>query len=739
MPGGVLQYLANQNHLLSRAPSVCSTQACQTAARSVLDSIDFNIDPCDDFYQYTCGAWINHTSIPDPFPAIGTLINVSIANVEVLKAVMSGSYEDLLASYDNSSGMLDNAQINEDKANFQKMKTLYSSCINQEEVNKLGPTPVYPYVSKLLSLATNGSYFNLNSTNVMTESLINVLQHGVDSLVNLAVSIDDKESDKHTLTLFQSELTLTADKYKSGSPAVRQFRQGLGPILSRFLGNGTSQEPNPYLQQLQGNHIKPLGSSEIESMVNRFIEFEFKVANITIDDDDLEEPKKTTLSELDQQYPIANWTQIAQYFGPQNISGSDRVDVQAPPFMERLTSWLMSGEVPLQTLQEYFSIKMILSDIPQLDQTTRVLYNTTIANVTGGTLTNSSRENFCVGETRSYFGQLSGRYFVMKAFGGEPQRTKTSHLIDDILSTWIGRLKNNTWLDEETLGRAIEKAQHITSQLAYSIGSLDIRSPVSLSNYYSTFQVKENDYYGNTQSVYNSKYRQQWDRLGKKPNKDNWDGLSEPSELNAFYVPIFNEIIVPAGILQYPLFHAELPEYFTYGGIGSIIGHEISHAFDNNGRLYDSNGFKANWWTNKSSEAFEEKAECFVNQYSNSTAQKFGNETLHVDGLQTLGENLSDNGGIRAAYQALFSKNREQAALPGLEKFSAEQMFFISNARTWCSKSTTAFAINQLETDEHSPDKWRVNLVMQNFEKFSEAFQCQSGRLMNPIKKCNMW
>ncbi|RCH84379.1 hypothetical protein CU098_005069, partial [Rhizopus stolonifer] len=644
-------------------------------------------------------------------------------------------------------GFLNDSQDEQDLANFQKVKAYYSACTNLDVINSNGPTPLYPYISKLLSSIDNSpdnknNYFGPEYVSSLTDTLIELLQHGAENIIWLDVGITTYHPDRYTLSLSQVDLTLPYKENYNHPYIIEQFRDGLVSILTQVLGEDASNISSIRFQMMHESNLYALGPKYIESMVDRFIQFESRLANLTLSDDEFEDPVEMTLFDLDQKYPVVNWTQIAYHFLPENTKQSDKVSVTAPQYIERLTNWFLHSQenkVSVQTIREYFVIKLILTDIPQLDQTTQNIYDETIANITTGIETPLSREFTCVKEISAYFGHLLGRYYVMKSFGGEPQRKKIAQLVDSILTSWIKRLKENTWLDEETRDFAIKKASNIVTQLAYGIVDPDVRSSRSISSYYSSFSVNENDYFQNMLSVYNASYRLSWSHFGKEVYKNKWDDEIPPSDVNAFYRVLHNDITVPAGILQFPFFSSELPDYMNYGGIGIVIGHEISHAFDNNGRLYDSNGFLKSWWTNKSADVFVEKSQCFVHQYSNFSIEGTDNKTYYVNGDLTLGENLSDNGGVLAAYQALFSKDRKYTLLPGLEKFSAQQLFFINHAKLWCSKSTSGFAIRQIHTDTHSPNNVRVNAGMQNSPEFSEAFQCRTGQPMNPSKKCEIW
>lgn len=209
-------------------------------------------------------------------------------------------------------------------------------------------------------------------------------------------------------------------------------------------------------------------------------------------------------------------------------------------------------------------------------------------------------------------------------------------------------------------------------------------SPVSIAEYYSKLDMKSNDYFGNYLRGRQWGVNKEWQQVGKKPDRQRW--LMNPQEVNAYYNPVFNEIVFPAGILQSPFFSDNYPEYLNYGGIGAVVGHELSHGFDNMGRHFDAHGRLVEWWTNATSQSFDEKADCFVKQYSNYTVPG----DVHVNGRLTLGENVADNGGIRqsfSAWKATYDEGKNPL-LPGLDDLTREQLFFVNFGRIWCHKAT---------------------------------------------------
>ncbi|KAG0749219.1 hypothetical protein G6F62_000566 [Rhizopus arrhizus] len=751
MPGGILQSLATHSaQLMARATPVCDSQVCQTAAASILNDLDLNVDPCSDFYQYTCGGWVKNHAIPASQAGIGGFINLHYDNLDSLQKLLEGSYDDVLVGIRNDSGLLNDTQKEQDRANFNKLKAYYGSCMNEAVIDAFGPTPIYPYLSKIATVlgsssAINNTQFGFDHLNRLTDGMIESMTQGSSSLVKFTVGPDDRHPDQYALFLSQPDLTLSAKEYYNQSDVMDQYRSGLITLITNILGESNETDKNMRLEKMRENNLPVLRSADIESMVDGFVKFEVHLASITVNQNELQDPvalyNPMSIAELNQKYPIVNWARIFHKFASNTTSLPDHVVVNMPKYMEQLTDWFLdsqTGNVSTQAIREFFTIKSILRNVDYLDKTTRNIYQTSIDKIVSGMTEAEPRSRDCTESTSVAFGQLLGRYFVLKSFGGEPQRKQVSEFIDRILSAWTDRLEKNVWLDDETRSRAIEKVKMIVHQQAYGTAIPDVRSPTSLHDYYADIQVNNKSYFGNGMASIQSIIKKDWNKIGKKVNKNEWQ--MTPHEVNAYYTPNYNEVVIPAGILQSPFYNTELPDYLNYGGIGSVIGHEITHAFDNQGRLYDGHGVLNTWWTNTTSAAFEDKSQCFIRQYSNFSIDGPDHKQYHVDGNMTIGENLADNGGVSAAYQAAFSKNAsEQTILPGLEKFSAQQLFFISYGRIWCSSMRPEKAVQRIRSDVHSPDNIRTNAVVQNSAEFAKAFKCPERRPMNPLEKCQIW
>lgn len=285
------------------------------------------------------------------------------------------------------------------------------------------------------------------------------------------------------------------------------------------------------------------------------------------------------MPQLHQNYPVIEWLQLLRYFTPEQVSLPERVIVVAPQFLTELTNWFINSAsrddgVTTQSLREFFIIKTILANVGNVDKNTREIYRNMNSKIASGTTAPPKRSRVCVGAASNTFDQLLGRYFVMKNFGGEPQREQVASFISNIQSTWSQRLDQVDWLDAATRTRAVDKVSKIKHKEAYSTLTPDVRSADSLANYYADIAIDTLNFYANQKSAFQWYIKKNWNQLGQKVDKSVWH--MAPHEVNAYYSPVVNEIVIPAGILQSPFYHSELPSYLNYGGIGVVIGHEIT-------------------------------------------------------------------------------------------------------------------------------------------------------------------
>jgi len=334
------------------------------------------------------------------------------------------------------------------------------------------------------------------------------------------------------------------------------------------------------------------------------------------------------------------------------------------------------------------------------------------------------------------------RYFVESYFT-ESKKQYSEKVIEYITQSMINRIPNVEWLDDETIEYAYKKIASMKSNIGYPDFIL---KPEILFEKYSQFDINEDDFFNNIVSIYQYLNKVQLKNINSSKDELSFD--VPPQTINAMYNRLQNKIYIPAGILQPPFFSSGIPDYINYGGIGSIIGHELTHGFDYTGKDFDMNGNYSKWWTDNDMEEYEDLSKCFVNQYSEFSILDNKGQIHNVNGNKTLDENIADNGGLARAYESWKlslmeddeTVRKENQQLPGLTQFTPEQLFFISFGHTWCENYVDEERIiKSLLSDTHSPGFARVIGVVSNSKQFAKAFNCPLKSKMNPENKCSIW
>nr|CAD2180784.1 unnamed protein product [Meloidogyne enterolobii] len=388
-----------------------------------------------------------------------------------------------------------------------------------------------------------------------------------------------------------------------------------------------------------------------------------------------------------------------------------------------------------QVLSDYMDWKLILSEVTYLDD--RFLdVGFELDRVLQGSVERPAHWKECKNVLINVFPALIERVYIQRYMNVNATKVQIEEMFLNVKKEFHSMLDHNGWMDEQTKIAAFEKLQ----KLKVLIGYMDsIFNETKLEKLYSEFTV-----------IPGQPFAEAMDSLNILMNQKSMLQLLDPVEvefsslgINGFYYPIKNVIVLTGGILQGVFFNSTTrPISMNYGSIGVVLAHEITHGFDNNGSLHDEFGNVRNWWKKETAAAFQKQKQCFVDQYDAITVN--GLDGLHINGKMTQGENIADNGGMRAAYNAMeiaLEKNSiaSQQKLKGLEEFSAEQLFFINYAFSWCTNQRPEAAIFGAVYDVHSPPEARVNVVLANMPQFSNHFKCQSGTPMNPKKRCQVW
>uniref|UniRef100_A0A8C2XAL0 Phosphate regulating endopeptidase homolog, X-linked n=1 Tax=Cyclopterus lumpus TaxID=8103 RepID=A0A8C2XAL0_CYCLU len=694
----------------------CLTPECIEAAGSVLSKMDQSVNPCEDFYGFSCGGWLKDNPIPEDSSSFGIYPwlrqNVDLRLKELLEAP---SDPDELEA-------------------VTKAKILYRSCMNETILEKVDTKPMLKTLRQpefrwpVVGDGLGGEY----QWSAEEWSLLKTLaemrnQHSKSVLVRLYVSPDDKISSQYIIKLDQASLTLPSrEDYIANTSSARAYRAAL---LSWMADTAVM-----------------LGAPEKAALtqMKEALDFETKLAHILIPPENRNGDNmynKMSLSDLQSSIPQFDWlgfvTAVVESEADpaRSISSSELVIVRAPQYFKDLFKLIDTTDS--RTVSNYVQWRSVLSRITALSR--RFLYRyLDFARVTTGTTSLTPRWDKCVNYVENSLVYATGRLFVNTHFE-EDKKHMMEELIDGVRWAFIDMLhKENDWMDPPTKTKAVEKAHAVLAKVGYPEFILN---NTFLNEDLKQLRFSEKDYYGNVMQTL--KFIAQSDIAWLRKSVPRTEWFTNPTTVNAFYSSSTNQIRFPAGELQKPFFWGrEYPRSLSYGAIGVIVGHEFTHGFDNNGRRYDKNGNLGQWWTNSSITAFTEKTQCMIDQYNGYRWQEAG---LNVRGKRTLAENVADNGGIREAFRAYrrwVEQSRggvEEPRLPGVA-LSNNQLFFLSYAHVRCNSYRPEAAKEQVQSGAHSPPKYRVIGAMSNYGEFRKAFSCPESSVMNRgAESCRVW
>ncbi|XP_070206697.1 endothelin-converting enzyme homolog [Littorina saxatilis] len=692
-----------QKHKESKA-SVCLTPECVTIASSLLTTMDRNINPCEDFYQYACGGWIQTNPIPSGHTRWGTFGTMWQEN----QLVMKNAIEQPESSFNSGAE--------------RKARHYYFSCMDQNKtVEKLGAQP-------LLDLMRQ---FKVNLSEFQTpdegwdfqEMLENVQSYGFNSLFGAWVGEDDKNSSRNVLQVDEDGLGLPQRDYYINKTIDDD------PILKAYL---------KYMVKIN-DLLAPDRHPNLTQHMKDVISFEMRLAEITTPAEERRDEEKIyhkmTVGDLQQRYPLINWLHFFNKLlsvAAVKVNQSEEVVVYAPEYLEKLCDILntslstFEGRRTVNLYLEWHVVKSLISYLSKPFREAKNEFSEVLSGVSG----KDEIWRYCITDTDSVLGFALGALFVKNAFHGE-SKEKAEKMIDEVKSAFKNNLPNLSWMDQKTRKAAIEKANAVVDMIGFP---KYILNTTRLDQDYQLLQINESEYFLN--NIRNLKFslRKNFEKLRKSPKKNIWD--MTPQTVNAYYTPTKNEIVFPAGILQAPFYDKKFPKSLNFGAMGVVMGHELTHGFDDQGREFDKNGNLHPWWNQDVIKRFQERAQCMEDQYS---SYKLNDE--NVRGKQTLGENIADNGGLKSAYNAYMHWVKTHGAevpLPALN-MTHRQIFFLGFAQVWCSSSVKEADHLQIVRDPHSPAKFRVIGTLSNSKEFAREWGCPKGSVMNPTKKCEVW
>lgn len=647
---------------------------------------DNKVKPADNFFRFVNGTWLDETEIPSD-------------------RTSWGSFNELLKKTDKDAlTILKDASKNPIyKSNTDQGKAinLFNSILDTIARDKQGIKPLAPYLAKI---------DKVKNIQDLQKLLIEMEPIGGIGFFGVGVGADDKNSAKNSLSIGVARLGLAdKDYYSSEEKDTKEKREKYEQHIARML-------------QL-------IGETPDQAKVNaaKILALEIEMSNPRLDRVERRDGRlqynPMTIAELQKVTPAINWK---EYFTGIGFTKLDSVIVSQPKYMKALQTIFIENNVA--AWKEYMKWNLLNSSTAllstQIEEANFDFYGKTLT----GAIKQRPREERALQTVNGTVGEALGKLYVEKMFPAEAKE-KAEKMIRNIILAYQNRISNLTWMSAETKVKAIEKLNKISIKIGYPDKWKD----------YSKLEIKSiaggGSYFENMKSLSRWNFQKDIDKLDKAVDKTEW--YMSPQTVNAYYNPSYNEIVFPAAILQPPFYNYQADEAVNYGGIGAVIGHEISHGFDDSGARYNADGNLVDWWTADDLTQFTALGTALADQYSALEPLP----GVHVDGKFTLGENIGDLGGVNAAYDGLqlYLKDNKNPGL--IDGFTPEQRFFIAWTTVWRTKSRDEAIKNQVKTDPHSPGMYRAYVPAQNVDAFYQAFDIKKGdgMFIEPDKRVKIW
>lgn len=640
-------------------------------------AIDKSVSPCTSFYAYACGNWLKQNPVPADQSNWGRFNELHERNQRILRDIL----ETAGGKQTRSAGE-------------QKIGDYFAACMDEKGIDAKGLAGLKPYLDRIRSL---------RDKQALTAELARLHMEGVGPLFSLSSGQDFKDAAEVIAHVDQGGIGLPErDYYFKTDAKSEEIRKAYVAHVAKMF-------------ELLGD--KPDVALDRAKTVMRI---ETALAKGSLDVTARRDPSKIyhrmPIADLAKLAPSIDWKAYLSAIG----APVPTLNVAVPPFFEAVEQQIRS--VSLEDWKTYLTWHLVHAAAPLLP-TPFIVEN---FNFYGRALTGAKelrpRWKRCVQYTNSDLGEALGQKYVELTFGGD-SKEKTLEMVRALERALERDLKDLDWMSAETKKRALEKLHAISNKIGYPEIWRD----------YSALTIRPGDAIGNSFRANTFEFRRQMAKIGKPVDKKEW--YMTPPTVNAYYDPQNNNINFPAGILQPPFYEVKLDPAVNFGAIGAVIGHELTHGFDDEGSQFDAKGNLDNWWSEKDRKEFEKRTECVERQYADYVAV----DDVKVNGKLTLGENVADNGGLRIAYMALMDVLGEKPRNK-IDGFTPEQRFFLGWAQIWCQNMRDEQKRMYAQTDPHSPAQWRVNGAVSNMPEFQKAFGCTAGQpMVRGANACRVW
>jgi len=657
------------------------------------DAVDVNVNPCEDFYEFACGKWDHDNR--NAIPAYKSQVAFAWDRAE--KKIRSS----------------ETAVLVEDTG---PAGAYYKSCMDLDHIEEVADKPLQPWLKYVDAISDKQS---------LMVAVTELNKHNMDNFFSWWIDTDPRDTTRKVFTVAQGGFTLPEKTYYlEDSPIMQQHRDTLVKISSRFF-------------QLVG-----YPKEESDKRAKAILEFETKLATITVDKEEARKDHGAPAqwADFDEVMPYWPWKEWLQQLGactspPDNaakVCEHDHAKVRAvgevgqtplymmnKPFFPKLNKLL--EETDMETFKAVLGWKVIRNAALYMSSDYIDLMVEFNADLYGVSQKNP-RARKCYYSVQSATPWPMAKLYVDKIFH-QDNREAALEMLASVRDRFDAALSTEVWMSDEDRNAAQEKLRQMFFQVAYPTDKDD--QPAWPRETKDLDGVIGEDFFTNYMLTAALAVERDFERIDEKPNRRDWGG-SSPLMVNAFYGPNNNGLWIPAGILQSPFFDAANSDARNYGSIGSVLGHEMSHGFDDNGRQYDARGELHDWWSEDTLANFDKRSTCIADLFST-----YSIDDRHVNGKYTLGEDIADAGGLKFSYQAFLKKEPRSQ----MDK----RIFFTSFAQTWCSVQRRKSAVSSVLSDTHAPSKFRVLGGLSQFPGFADAFQCPAGAPMSPVKRCSLW
>jgi endothelin-converting enzyme/putative endopeptidase len=641
-------------------------------------SLDRSVDPCVDFYKFSCGGWQKNNPIPADQSGWSVYAKLGNENQQFLWGILEAD-----AKGKNRTPVQ------------QKVGDYFASCMNTQAIDALGKKPVAGELAKVDALKTREEL----------AAAIATLHHETDGsfFFGSGTGQDANDSSLVIVELAARGLGLPDRDYylKTDAKSVTLREQYVAYIEKLLTLSGESPE-------------------QAKADAEATLRIETVLAKASLTRVERRNPHNTyhmmTMAELGQIAPAFNWP---RYFALQGAPGVAKLNVSQPEFMKAVQAEVANE--PMDALRGYLRFHLMTAAAPFLahpfEQADFDFYSKTLR----GVPVMPERWKTCTRAVDRNLGEALGQEFVKRTFSADT-KAKTQLMTEQIETAMQHEIEGLDWMSPETKEEALRKLHAIRNKIGYPNTWRD----------YSKLEVKPNDYFGNTMRAYEFEDARRWNKLGKPVDLNEW-GMTPPT-VNAYFNPQMNDINFPAGVLQPPLYDPKLDDAPNYGNTGATIGHELTHAFDDEGRQFDSKGNLRDWWTSADAKGFEDRINCIRDQYAEYVIV----DDIHINSKLTSGEDVADLGGTLLAYIA-WKKQTEGKKLADADGFTPDQRFFVGMAQWACENQRPENLRVSAMTNPHSPGFARINGVVSNMPEFQRAFSCKAGQPMVHAPACKVW